>query len=149
MAWAILDTGVYIGHWQQGLYVEVLEQVRRRFVVRHSAVVLSELRRGARLREAKRLVHQLRARAVASWAPSAEDWWEAGHVVREIGDEQHWDPAKRREFQNDALIALTARRHGAVVVTANQGDFDLLSRRLRVPIWRVRTAQLTRPPGRR
>ena len=29
---------------------------------------------------------------------------------------------------SDALIALTARRHGATVVTANRGDFDLLSR---------------------
>ena len=32
-----------------------------------------------------------------------------------------------REFQNDALIALTARRHGATVVTADREDFVLLS----------------------
>jgi len=34
---------------------------------------------------------------------------------------------KRREFQNDALIALTARRQGAMLVTANQRDFALLA----------------------
>jgi predicted nucleic acid-binding protein len=33
---------------------------------------------------------------------------------------------KRREFQNDALIALTARGRGATVVTANRVDFALL-----------------------
>lgn len=31
--------------------------------------------------------------------------------MRHIGDRQHWDISKRRDFQNDALIALTARRH--------------------------------------
>jgi hypothetical protein len=46
MHWAILDTNVYIGHWEQGLYEETLEGVRRAYIVRHSAVVLSELRRG-------------------------------------------------------------------------------------------------------
>ena len=36
--------------------------------------------------------------------------------------------------QNDALIVLTARRHGAMVVTANQRDFELLGGPLRVSI---------------
>ena len=54
MAWAILDTSIYIGHWERGLYGDVLDAVRRAFVVRHSSVVLSELRRGARTPEARR-----------------------------------------------------------------------------------------------
>lgn len=137
MAWAILDSDVYIGHWQQGLYADTLAQVRRGFVVRHSAVVLSELRRGARSREAERLVEALRARAHVCWTPTAEDWWETGHLVRAIGDAHTWDASKRREFQNDVLIALTARRHGATVVTGNHRDFDLLSRRLRIAVWPV------------
>jgi hypothetical protein len=47
---AILDTSVYIGHWERGLYEETLEAVRQAYIVRQSAVVLSELRRGARAR---------------------------------------------------------------------------------------------------
>jgi len=35
---------------------------------------------------------------------------------------------------SDALIALTARRHGATVVSANRGDFDLLSREIGVRV---------------
>ena len=31
MAWAILDSGVYIGHWEQGLYGDLLVQVGERF----------------------------------------------------------------------------------------------------------------------
>jgi predicted nucleic acid-binding protein len=41
---------------------------------------------------------------------------------------------RRREFQNDALIALTARRHGATVVTRNRSDFELLERKLTLSV---------------
>jgi predicted nucleic acid-binding protein len=128
MPWAILDSDIYIGHWERGLYQDGLAQVRKAFIIRHSAVVLSELRRGARTLEAQRLVDSLHELARIRWEPSAQEWWEAGKLVREIGDAEGWDVNKRREFQNDALIALTAGRHGATVVTANVRDFHLLSR---------------------
>ena len=110
---AILDTSVYIGHWERGLYGERLAAVRRAYIVRHSAVVLSELRRGARTRDAQRLVVDLFRLARVCWEPTASDWWEAGRLVQKIGDAEGWDRNKRRDFQNDALIALTARRYGA------------------------------------
>jgi predicted nucleic acid-binding protein len=72
--------------------------------------------------------------ATVRWEPSVADWWEAGRLVRSIGDKQGWDIHKRRDFQNDALIALTARRHGATVVTADSSDFDLLRSELRISI---------------
>ena len=134
MPWAILDTTVYIGHWEQRLYEETLTAVRKTYVVRHSAVVLSELRRGARTQDAQRLVDALYRLARIQWEPTAADWWEAGRLIRRIGDAQSWDTNKRRDFQNDALIALTARRHGATVVTANRTDFDLLSRQVGVAV---------------
>jgi len=65
---------------------------------------------------------------------TAEEWWEAGRLILRLGDARSWGTAKRRDFQNDALIALTARRHGATVVTANRGDFDLLSREIGVQV---------------
>jgi predicted nucleic acid-binding protein len=51
MAVAILDTNVYIDHWERGLYQDALENLRRAYIIRHSAVVLSELRRSARERD--------------------------------------------------------------------------------------------------
>jgi len=134
MRWAIVDSDIYIGHWQQGDFDELLAMVRQAFVVRHSAVVLSELRRGARTREALRLVNQLHRLAGDFWEPTREDWWDAGRLVREIGDQHGWDTIKRRDFQNDTLIALTARRHGATVVTANLSDFVPLARRLKIAV---------------
>jgi predicted nucleic acid-binding protein len=55
-------------------------------------------------------------------------------LVREIGDEHDWEVAKRREFQNDVLIALMARRYGAFVVTRNREDFERLAQRLRIRV---------------
>ena len=137
MPWAILDTSVYIGHWERGLYEEHLAAVQKAFVVRHSAVVLSELRRGARTREAQKLVAALLGLAAVRWEPTAADWWEAGRLIREIGDERGWDRSKRRDFQNDTLIALTARRHGATVVTVDGADFALLARELGIAVFPV------------
>jgi len=54
VAWAILDTDVYIAYWERGLFEREMSLVEGAFVVRHSAVVLSELRRGARSEAARR-----------------------------------------------------------------------------------------------
>jgi predicted nucleic acid-binding protein len=133
MRWALVDSSVYIDHWERGLHDDVLNDVRREFLVRHSAIVLSELRRGARTREARGLVDGLFRLAKIQWAPSSRDWWEAGRLVRTIGDAQSWDEQKRRSFQNDALLALTARRYGATVVTANR-DFEPLRRAVSISV---------------
>jgi predicted nucleic acid-binding protein len=129
VTWALLDANVYIGHWELGLYQAELAAIQQGYVIRHSSVVLSELRRGARTKSARRLVDSLYRLATVQWSPTAEDWWEAGRLIRLIGDEHGWDTVKRRQFQNDTLIALTARQHGATVVTANVADFTLLAQK--------------------
>jgi predicted nucleic acid-binding protein len=134
VAWVIIDSSVYIGHWERCDHQAPLEQVQKTHVIRQSAVVLSELRRGARTRAGQRLVETLARIARTAWEPTATDWWEAGRWIRKLGDARQWDVAKRREFQNDTLIALTARRHGASILTANHADFDLLARHLRVRV---------------
>jgi predicted nucleic acid-binding protein len=126
LAVAILDTSAYIDHWERGLFEDTLDDLRRAYIIRHSAVVLSELRRGARGRDAEQLVAKLVELATVRWEPSVSDWWEAGRFVRHIGDRQHWDINKRRDFQTDALIALTARRHGATIATTDTLNFELL-----------------------
>jgi predicted nucleic acid-binding protein len=137
MRWAIVDTNVYIGHWERGLHEETLSAVRKTYIVRHSAVVLSELRRGARTGDAQKLVSALWRLASSPWEPTTDDWWEAGRLVRRIGDTENWEKTKRRDFQNDALIALTARRHGATVVTGNRADFQLLARELAIQVFAI------------
>jgi predicted nucleic acid-binding protein len=121
---------VYVDFWERGLHAPTLQAIHAAFVIRHSAVVLSELRRGARTQQARRTVEGLYRLATEVWEPHAGDWWQAGKLVREIGDQQTWDVHKRREFQNDVLIALSVRRRGALLVTSNRSDFQLLERRL-------------------
>ncbi len=134
MHFAVFDTNIYIGHWELGLYENTLEIVRQSYIVRHSSVVLSELRRGARSHKAEQLVTDLHGLAHVQWEPSAKDWWEAGRLVREIADTEGWDKNKRRDFQNDVLIALTVRRHGATLVTADVHDFSLLAKTLTITV---------------
>jgi predicted nucleic acid-binding protein len=75
--------------------------------------------------------------ASTPWEPTASDWWETGRIIRTIGDAQNWERNRRRDFQNDVLIALTARRHGATVVTSNQAEFELLARELGIQVLAV------------
>jgi predicted nucleic acid-binding protein len=135
MPWAIFDSSDYIEHWEKGLYETELADIRRGFIIRHSAVVLSELRRGARTSAANVLVEALFKRAHIQWEPTRQHWWEAGKLVREIGDTQGWDKNKRRAFQNDTLIAITARSYGATVVTADREDFELLAHEVGVTVF--------------
>ena len=134
MKLAIIDTSVYIAHVERGLADFTVAMLRRTYLVRHSAVVLSELRRGASSEAGRRWVADLAVAATQTWAPTSADWWEAGRLIRELGDSRHWTTSKRRDFQNDALIALTGRRHGATVVTGDRGDFELLAERLKVRV---------------
>jgi predicted nucleic acid-binding protein len=72
-------------------------------------------------------VEDLFEKAHIQWEPTSQDWWQTGELIRKIGDDRNWDKKKRRDFQNDTLIALTARRNGATVVTADKEHFELLS----------------------
>jgi predicted nucleic acid-binding protein len=46
-------------------------------------------------------------------------------------------PGKLRDLHFDVLIALTARSHGARVITRNRADFELIYhyRRFQLEIW--------------
>jgi predicted nucleic acid-binding protein len=136
---ALIDSNVYIDHWERGAHSEELDEIRHAFIVRHSAVVLSELRRGAHSTAARRTVSALRGLATVVWAPSADDWWRAGELVQKLGARHGGEAGKKRDFQNDALIALTAARHGAAVVTSNVADFALLARELPFRVWALST----------
>ena len=137
---AIIDTSVYINHWEGILDDQILTWVRVKFVVRQSSVVLSELRRGARTSKSRRLVEELRRLSKTQWTPVTEDWWKTGVIIQKIGAAENWDRRKRQEFQNDTLIALSAHRYGATIITANRIDFELLAKEFRVRILLVQAS---------
>jgi predicted nucleic acid-binding protein len=137
---AILDTNVYIDHWERGAHTEALGLVERSLIVRHSAVVLSELRRGAHTRQARRVIESLRRLAPIIWTPTEADWWQAGEMVARVGVRCGWDASKKRAFQNDVLIGLTARRHGALLITSNRADFERIAEEVPLRLWFLHAA---------
>ena len=63
--------------------------------------------------------------------PDARAWNLAGDVLGDIRRREPGLRAKIVSLWNDALIALSARQIGAVIVTDNVRDFELLRRSVR------------------
>ena len=120
---AILDTSVYIDNLRSGRFKD--EILALPYVIRSSAVVLAELSRGARSREMKKFVDDL-ANNVRVITPTEAEWAVSGRLVNRIASANHFDIHKTREIHFDVLIALSARRIGAIVITCNSGDFTAI-----------------------
>jgi predicted nucleic acid-binding protein len=58
--------------------------------------------------------------------PDTFVWREAGILSGLLARLQGYDNSQRRRLMNDALLFVTARRHGCTVLTRNFGDFDFL-----------------------
>ena len=118
---AILDTSVYIDNLRSGRFKQEILDLK--YIVRCSAVVLAELSRGARSSEMKRFVDDLE-KNLRVLAPSEREWVESGRIVSRIAAAKGYDIHKTREIHFDVLIALTARRIGALLITCNAADFE-------------------------
>lgn len=117
---AILDTSVYIDNLRSGRFTRELLDLK--FVIRCSAVVLAELSRGARSRPMKRFVDEL-AKNLRIIVPTEREWIQSGQIVNRVATEKRYDIHQTRELHFDVLIALTARRIGAYLITCNIDDF--------------------------
>jgi predicted nucleic acid-binding protein len=117
---AILDTSVYIDNLRSGRFKQEILDLK--FVVRLSAVVLAELSMGARSVEMKRFVDDL-AKNFGIIAPNERGWIQSGRIVSRLVAAKGFDIHKTREIHFDVLIALSARRIGAYLVTCNVADF--------------------------
>ena len=117
---AILDTSVYIDNLRSGRFKQEILDLK--FVVRLSAVVLAELSMGARSIEMKRFVDDL-AKNFGIIAPNERGWIQSGRIVSRLVAAKGFDIHKTREIHFDVLIALSARRIGAYLVTCNVADF--------------------------
>ena len=120
---AIIDTSVYIDNLRSRRFEK--ELVDLKFVVRCSAVVLAELWRGARSREMVRFVDYL-GRNFRIIAPNEREWVESGKVVSRLVRGKGYDIHKAREIHFDVLIAMTARKIGAYLITCDADDFNAI-----------------------
>ena len=105
-------------------------------MVRHSSVVLAELWRGVTSAVDREIVQDLeRSRPILT--PTEKNWLESGKILAKIQADRGFETRKLRELHFDVLIALTARSHGARVITSNRADFELIReyREFQLEIW--------------
>lgn len=131
---ALIDTSVYVELIRHGRFQHELVALPN--LVRNSAVVLSELRRGATLPRERRWIDELEAQHQVFF-PGTWEWRRSGEVLERLRRKRGYDAKKLRDLHFDALIALTARAIGAVVVTCNGDDFEALRReeRFELVVW--------------
>lgn len=129
------DTNVWIDWLNEGRFGEIL--LAKGMLKHLSAVVLMELEAGAFSRREQRTINQLlrafetRNRLVI---PTATDYREAGRTLRQLQTEKGYQLSKAHWLANDVLIALSARRVGATVLTQNAKDFEAIRQYLSFPL---------------
>jgi len=134
---AIIDTSVYVELLRSGRFAE--ELIALPHLVRNSAVVLSELRRGATLPKERKWIDELE-RNHRVFFPGLREWRRAGEILERVRRSKGYEAEKLRDLHFDALIALTARAIGAVVITCNRAAFEVLrsEERFDLAIWNAR-----------
>jgi predicted nucleic acid-binding protein len=130
----IFDTSVMVDHLRTGRHQERIDSLTG--LIRTSSVVLAELWRGATKNQEHKFIEAL-ARNHPILTPTEKNWLESGQILGKIYAFKKFGPDKLRDLHFDVLIALTARSHGALLVTSNRTDFEMISsyKNLQLEIW--------------
>ncbi len=130
----VFDSSVLVDQFRTNCYAERIDALAGS--VCYSAVVLSELWRGARSAEEKGVLESFAQRGPVL-TPREQDWLESGQILAAIRKRRGFEPAKMRDLHFDLLIALTAHAYGARLITSNRADFELIHeyRRFRLEVW--------------
>lgn len=122
----LLDTSVYIPFINDGVAHPALRFDNHKPLLYMSAVVIEELYAGALDAKTVKLLDSL-YRTFHSLgrmiAPESSDWRKAGQVIASLGKKYGFEQLFLSRITHDALIALSAKRLGAVVVTNNTKDY--------------------------
>jgi len=130
----MFDTSVIVDQLRSGRHQQRIDSVQG--LVRTSSVVLAELWRGATtLAEEKFLTTLGKNHPILT--PTEKNLLESGHLLSKLRVSKKLTPAQLRDLHFDVLIALTARSHGARLVTSNRADFELIHhyRKFQLEIW--------------
>ena len=130
----LVDSNVYIRGFRDRVFGESLRQFHRTYLPQLvlSAVVVHELLVGAATSRKeqtlrRQLVEPFRARHRLH-APARRTWELTADVDRRLRKRPSLaSKLQTRAFFNDMLIAASARELGAVVLTENREDFEIIS----------------------
>jgi predicted nucleic acid-binding protein len=121
----IFDTSVLIDDLRSGCHQSRIQSLSG--IVRFSSVVVAELLRGAVTQSERDFVSEL-AENRTILTPAKNNWIESGEILRRMRSDLGFTAQKLRELHFDVLIALTARAHGARLITSNRADFEAIHR---------------------
>ena len=130
----IIDTSVFIDHLRTGCHERRIGSLTG--LIRTSSVVLAELWRGA-TKPAEREFLQVLEQNHPLLTPTEKNWLESGRILGQIYADKGGTYDKLRDLHFDVLIALTARSYGAVLITSDRSDFELINayRKFQMEIW--------------
>jgi predicted nucleic acid-binding protein len=130
----IFDTSVFIDDLRTGKHSQRIGSVTG--LIRTSATVLAELWRGA-TKAAERQFLRTLEKNHPILTPTEKNWLDSGQILSKIQAAKGFSPDKLRDLHFDVLIALTARTHGAKLITSNRADFEMINsyRTIRLEIW--------------
>jgi len=130
----ILDTSVLVDDLRTGRYRRRIAALNG--IIRNSAVVTAELWRGV-VKPAERKFLRALGRNHPTLTPTEKNWLESGEILGEIRADRGFTADKLRDLHFDVLIALTARSHGACLITSNRTDFEMVAvyRKFQLEIW--------------
>jgi predicted nucleic acid-binding protein len=130
----VFDTSVLVDHLRTDRHRRRMETLNG--VVRNCAVVLAELWRGV-VTSADREFLRVLGRNHPILTPTEKNWLESGELLAKIQADRGFTAAKLRDLHFGVLIALTARSHGARLITSNRSDFEMIDsyRKLQLEIW--------------
>jgi predicted nucleic acid-binding protein len=130
----IFDTSIFIDHLRTGRHQQSIESITG--LIRTSSVVLAELWRGATKPAEHKFLRALE-RNHPILTPTEKNWLESGLILGKIYKDTGCALGKLRDLHFDVLIALTARSHGARLITSNRSDFEMINRyrKLQLEIW--------------
>jgi predicted nucleic acid-binding protein len=99
-------------------------------------VVLAELWRAATKPEELKFLRALEKNHPIL-TPTEANWLESGKLLAKLRLDTGFTPAKLRSLHFHVLIALTARSHGACLITTNRADFEWIHRcrKFNLEVW--------------
>jgi predicted nucleic acid-binding protein len=133
-SFTIFDTSIFVDHLRTGRHQQRIDSVTG--LIRTSSVVLAELWRGATKPTERDFLRALEKNHPIL-TPTEKNWLESGQILGNIYGDEGFTPDKLRDLHFDVLIALTARSHGARLITSNRSDFEIINRyrKLHLEIW--------------
>lgn len=132
---ALVDTSILIPLYNEGRYEEDFLELNRTTLVLFSTVSINEFLRGAHDKTSRQIVDSfleiVRDQLIT---PTEEHWVECGYTAERLLKGKRRSKEAVVLLQNDILISLASRDSGAMLMTNDKKDFQLIEKYIKVSV---------------